>query len=78
MDKPTLSQISALAEAIQRNDRINTHFDTSNAFTLLRNISLAQKKLIVFLLAHGYYRQKTGQGKCLYDVLKSLNFKIIF
>ena len=76
-EKPTLNQISELKRLIQTDNRINAHFDTSNSYELLKDISLKQKRLINFLLLYGYYSKKTSRGISLYDVLESLNFKII-
>ena len=76
MEKCSLNQITALSEAIEKNEWFNENFDTTHAWLLLKDISIPQKKTITYLLTNHFYRRSTAGGHNLYKFLESLKFPI--
>ena len=75
MEKPTLGQISTLAQILQENENVNIHFETDNAFELLTEGGLtnAQKGFMYNLIFSKSYRG-TPNRKGLYDLLEQFKF----
>ena len=68
MEKPTLTQLSTLRDILEKDEALNKHFDLSDTYERIQNITLKQYNYFNFLII------KRKKFK-LNALMVSLNFK---
>ena len=68
MEKPTLTQLSTLRDILEKDEALNKHFDLSDTYERIQNITLKQYDYFNFLII------KRKKFK-LNALMVSLNFK---
>jgi len=68
MEKPTLTQLSTLRDILEKDEALNKHFDLSDTYERIQNITLKQYNYFNFLII------KRKRFK-LNALMVSLNFK---